>query len=228
MPNAVQLEKDGFWVTLWFNKPEKRNAFTADLLVELKQALVELRDDKSVRGITIRGRGGFFCAGGDLKMFKDTLAGGGERQAVIDTSCQIAEILDLVNTMPKLVVVLIEGAAMAGGFGLACCADVVICQNSAKFAMTETTLGLSPAQIAPFAIQKLGYSTARMLMLTAARFNGQESLAYGFANYTANTCEELEEIEQKLRDQLRNCGPEAIAATKDLLLKLPALDRNEA
>ncbi len=84
-------------------------------------------------------------------------------------------MFDTVNTMPQVVIAIIEGAAMAGGFGLACCADVVICAPHAKFAMTETPIGPPPAQISPFVIQKLGFATARRLMLTAARFDAREA-----------------------------------------------------
>ena len=225
---VIELEREDHWATIWFNQSEKRNAFTSELMKQLKETLLELHSDTSVRGVTIRGRGGVFCAGGDLKMFKDTLNGTGDRDAIIATSKQIAELLDLVNTMPKLVVVLIEGAAMAGGFGLACCADVVICQSDARFAMTETALGLSPAQIAPFAIQKLGYSTARTLMLTAARFTGVESKDFGFATYVGESIQDLESYEQKIRINIKKCAPSAIAATKELLIQLPNLSREDS
>ena len=67
---------------------------------------------------------------------------------------RLLKFLILLTRPPQTVIVLIEGAAMAGGFGLACCADAVICEANARFAMTETMIGLSPAQIAPFVIQK--------------------------------------------------------------------------
>ena len=106
--------------------------------------LEAVRDDRSVRGITLRGRGGVFCAGADLKAFRSghRAARAASREAVVEHSKRGAGMFDAVNTMPQVVIAMIEGAAMAGGFGLACCADVVICEAGAKFAMTETAIGL--------------------------------------------------------------------------------------
>ena len=138
-----------------------------------------------------------------------------------------AEIFDLVNTAPQVVIVLIEGAAMAGGFGLSCCADVVICESSARFAMTETAIGISPAQISPFVIQKLGYATGRRLMLTAARFDGTEAHQLGFADFIADDVAGLEKIEMQLRKQVLGSAPGAIAATKELLGQIAGKPRKE-
>jgi isohexenylglutaconyl-CoA hydratase len=127
--------------------------------------------------------------------------------------------------MPQVVIAVVEGAAMAGVFGLACCCDVVICDASAKFAMTETAIGLSPAQISPFVIQKLGYATARRLMLTAARFDSSEAHELGFADFFADGAEALETIELQIRRQVLKCAPGAIADTKALIRAMPRLDR---
>ncbi|MEM9668288.1 MAG: enoyl-CoA hydratase-related protein [Pseudomonadota bacterium] len=225
---ALDLEFDRGWLTIWFNQPEKKNAFTAELVNDLKRVLTSVRDNRSVRGITMRGRGGVFCAGGDLKAFKSQhQSGKTDREDVVAMSKNGAEMFDLVNTMPQVVIVLIEGAAMAGGFGISCCADVVISAADARFAMTETAIGLSPAQISPFVIQKLGYATARRLMLTAARFDGTEAKALGFADIVANTEDALTESEQAIRRQVLACAPGAIADTKALILRLRDLDRNE-
>lgn len=225
--SALDLDLEQGWLTIWFDQPEKRNAFTAALVADLHAVLDAVRDDRSVRGITLRGRGGVFCAGGDLKAFKANFQTGGSRDDVVAMSKAGAAIFDAVNTMPQVVIVLIEGAAMAGGFGLACCADVVLCESGARFAMTETMIGLSPAQIAPFVIQKLGYATARRLMLTAARFDGTEAKQLGFADFVADSVAELEAIEGQLRKQVRACAPGAIAATKALIGEIMGLPRDQ-
>jgi isohexenylglutaconyl-CoA hydratase len=224
---ALDLELDQGWLTIWFNQPEKRNAFTEELTSDLRNTLEAVRDDRAVRGITLRGRGGVFCAGGDLKAFKSTFQGSGNREDIVAMSRNGGVLFDLVNTMPQVVIVLIEGAAMAGGFGLACCADVVLCEQDARFAMTEAALGLSPAQIAPFVIQKLGYATGRRLMLTAARFRGSEAQALGFADFVAEDVAGLEVAENQLRKQVLACAPGAIAGTKQLLAEIVGLDRSD-
>ena len=222
---AIELDLQNGWLTLWFNQPESRNALSSELVADMIKTLEAVRDDRSVRGITLRGRGGMFCAGGDLKSFKSGQSGGQTFEQVVENSKVGAYMFDLVNTMPQVVVVLIEGAAMAGGFGLACCADVVICDANARFAMTETAIGLAPAQISPFVLQKLGYATGRRLMLTAARFDGRQSQALGFADFIGDTVDELNAYELQIRKQVLACAPGAVAETKDLILTIPTLDR---
>ena len=223
---AIEAELQSDWLTLWFNQPENRNALSAQLVEDLVKTLESVRGDPSVRGITLRGRGGVFCAGGDLKAFRDGQSGSQTKEDVIQTSIEGAAMFDLVNTMPQVVVVIVESAAMAGGFGMACCADVVICEAAARFAMTETMIGLSPAQISPFVIQKLGFATARRLMLTAARFDGTEAHALGFADFVGETSEDLEKYELQIRKQVLRCAPGAIADTKSLLLAQGQMPRD--
>lgn len=229
LPNvsAVEPQLTNGWLTIWFNQPESRNALTRELTADLIATLQAVRDDRSVRGITLRGRGGVFCAGGDLKAFNAGQKGGQNRDDIIALSKNGARMFDLVNTMPQVVIAIVEGAAMAGGFGLACCADVVICEAGARFAMTETMIGLSPAQISPFVLQKLGYATARRLMLTAARFDGREAAELGFADFVGDTVEALEVHERQIRKQVLKCAPGAVADMKSLILALPGLSRAE-
>lgn len=224
---TLELDFKHGWLTIWLNQPENRNALSDALVAELASVLNSIRDDRTVRGITLRGRGGVFCAGGDLKNFKDNLQSSSNRAATVEMSMRAAEIFDLVNTAPQVVIVLIEGAAMAGGFGLACCADVVICESTARFAMTETAIGLAPAQISPFVIQKIGYATGRRLMLTAARFDGIEAHRLGFADFTADNVEGLEAIEAQIRKQVLGAAPGAVAATKKLLSQIAGKERGE-
>lgn len=219
---------NGAWMTLWFNQPEKRNPLTDEAAAELKSVFKVLREDRSVRGVTLRGRGGVFCSGGDLKSFKDSFQKTANRSDVMAMSRGAAELFDGFNRLPQVTLSIVEGAAVAGGFGLVCCSDVVICESSAAFSMSETMIGLSPAQIAPFVIQRLGYATARRLMLTGARFTGAEAIDMGLADFTAQTPEDLTAQEAAIRTQVLRCAPGAIADTKALLIALPELARDVA
>jgi len=225
---TLEFELQQGWLTIWFNQLENRNALSDAMVADLKTVLRSVRDDRSVRGITLRGRGGMFCSGGDLKSFQKSFQNSASRDDIVSMSKSAAELFDLTNTMPQVVVALIEGAAMAGGFGLACCADVVICDRAAKFAFTETKIGLSPAQIAPFVIQRLGMARARRLMLTAARFDGAAAEEIGFADFVTETPEDLEQAELAIRKQVLSCAPGAVADTKSLILRLPELNREQA
>lgn len=215
----VKKQQNG-WLTIWFNQPEKRNPLTDQMRKELMEVLDAAAIHPDIRGITLRGKGGVFCAGGDLKSFKALACGELPRSEVMATSASIGELLATVNCMPQVVVAVIEGAALAGGFGLACSADFVICERSARFAMTETAIGLSPAQIAPYVINKLGYATARRLMLTAEKFDGEKAYQLGFADELADGMVALAEMEARVKQRILACAPGAIADTKRLLRDL--------
>lgn len=224
--STLLLEQSDGWLTIWLNRPEARNALSQELTGELRAVLAAVRDDRSVRGITIRGKGGVFCAGGDLKGFKSNYQGGEQSiEDVAASSRDGGEMFDQINEMPQVVVMLVEGAAMAGGLGMVCTADVVAVTAEAKFAMTETTLGIPPAQIAPFVVQRLGLRTARRLMLTASRFDGAEAGRLGLADHVVDDAAGLEAVEAQVKKQVLRCAPGANAVTKEIVLATRHLDR---
>ena len=150
MYKTILLEKENAWLNIWLNRPDSRNALSAEMVSELKSILIDTRSDEVIRGITIQGKGNMFCAGGDLKGFKAVFQNPNTSRAEIENaSAEIGVLLDLLNTMPQVVVTLVEGAAVAGGMGLMSCGDVVVTTKDAFFSLTETTLGIPPAQIAP-------------------------------------------------------------------------------
>ena len=222
---ALDLERDGGWLTVWFNEPAIRNPLTAARAADLTRLCEALAGDRSVRGVTFRGRGGMFSAGGDLKAFKTVFQGGAKREDVLTLSRDGARVFDLVNALPRVTVMAVEGAAMAGGMGLACCGDVVIAERDAKFAFTQTMIGLSPAQISPFVLQRLGARLGRRLMLTGASVAGEEALSVGMADILTDGPGEMDAAIAKVRGAVRRCAPEAVAGTKALILAMPGLDR---
>ena len=112
---------------------------------------------------------------------------------------------------------------MAGGLGVACCCDVTIGTADARFAFSETRIGISPAQIARYVMQKCGDSTGRRLMLSAARFTGTEAAALGVLDIVVPDANTLAVAEAKIRADVLACAPGAVAATKRLLKALPSL-----
>ncbi len=214
------------WLTIWFNSPENRNALSARLTDELMQILQLIENDRTVRGITLRGKGGVFCAGGDLKEFHG-LAGGASRDDIIAMNERGGELFAKINAMPQAVLVLVEGAAIAGGLGMICCADMVAITRDAKFSLTETQLGIVPAQIAHYIVKRLGLNQARRLMLSGARFNGDDAFKMGLADFVAKDSAELEAIEAHFKKDVLRCAPNANAITKDILLNAGELTPSE-
>jgi len=214
----IQTELRDGWLTIWLDSPKNKNAIDDAMCADLLAVMDTVRDDRGVRGITLRGKNGVFCSGGDLKSFNRMQAPGVSHAEVAKMNRGIGDILISLNEMPQVVICLVEGAAIAGGLGLMCCGDVILGTEDAKFSLTETMLGIPPAQIAPFVVGRVGLPVARRIMLTGARFTGVEALGYGLLDEIAVDVDSLEEIEAKVKRGVLRCGPGAIAATKHLIL----------
>lgn len=222
----IELQPEPGWLTIWLNRPQSRNALSDGMITELRTALVAIGSEPDLRGLTIRGRGGVFCAGGDLKGFQALFQDGqADPQQVAAASRRAGDLFEQVNRLPQVVVMLVEGAAVAGGLGLLCAADFVVATRSAQFALTETTLGIPPAQIAPFVAQRIGLPAARRIMLTAMRFDGVAAEELGLVDEVADDADGLVSAERRIREQVARCAPIANATTKEILLATTELDR---
>ena len=225
MFRTILLEKEKGWLNIWLNRPASRNALSAEMVSELKNVLIDTRADDSIRGITLRGKEKMFCAGGDLKGFKAVFQNPTtSRGEIEDASAEIGILLDLLNTMPQVVVTLIEGAAVAGGMGLMSCGDVVVTTADAFFSLTETTLGIPPAQITPFVMARIGLSNSRRLMLTASRFDGVEAHRIGLADIAVGNADEFINVLDNIKKGVFKSAPKANAKTKALLFKALSLN----
>lgn len=221
--NKLQLDLDGGWLTIWFDSEANRNALGDELIGELHAALDAVHDDRRVRGITLRGKHGIFCAGADLKSFMRAIDDGASHQDVCEMNKGAGLLFAKINAMPQVVLAYVEGAAIAGGLGLMCCADVITVTKTAKFSLTETMLGIAPAQIAPIVVARVGLPTTRRLMLTAARFTGEQAKEVGLADYVVEDADEFAVIEAEIKKGVMKCGPHANAVTKEILQVAPYL-----
>lgn len=225
---ALDLELADGWLSVWFNEPERKNPLTADRVAELLKLTAALQEARDIRGVIFRGRGGVFCAGGDIKAFQTAFAGGADaRDALMTVSAEAAEVFDAVDKLPQFTVMVIEGAAMAGGMGLACCGDYVVAQADTKFALTETKLGIVAAQIAPFVQRRLGVRMTRNLMLRAVTLLGRDAQEIGLADAVFTEEAELQATLTSLKDDIRKSGPNALAVTKKLLAEVAGLSRED-
>ncbi|MEM7764140.1 MAG: enoyl-CoA hydratase-related protein [Pseudomonadota bacterium] len=215
---------DRGWLTITLNQPANRNALSDAMVADVSSVLTAVADDRDVRGITFRGAGKVFCAGGDLKGFQREL-----NEASLATinavSRRAGGLFHQINEMPQVVVMLVHGAAIAGGLGMMCAGDIVAVTADTRFALTETQLGIVPAQIAPLVIQRAGQATARRLMLTGARFDAQQAQTFGLADFVVDDGDALNAIESQMQTDVRRCAPGAVAATKSLLRSLTGLQR---
>ena len=214
----LNLEAGVLNVTL--NRPDSRNAMSLAMVHELRAVLEGVRHDATVRALVLRGAAGHFCAGGDIKDMAGARARSQGKEggdAYRELNRAFGAMLEEFQTAPQVVVAVLEGAVLGGGFGLACISDIAIAAESCKFGLPETTLGILPAQIAPFVVKRVGLTQARRLALTAARFDGLEAFRLGLVHY----CESSDNLDARLAEvlgQIRACAPGANAQTKALLL----------
>src|SRR5256885_2431942 len=134
---------------------------------------------------------------------------------------------DLFEELPQTIVMVVEGAAYGGGLGLMCGGDVVLAAADAKFSISETTLGVPPAQIAPFVAQRIGVSRTRRLSLTAHRFDGREAERIGLVDQACDGTAALDAALAQVLAGIARCSPHANAVTKRLILASRTLAREE-
>lgn len=226
--NQIALALEGGVLTVTLNRPAARNAMNLAMVDEITAAFAIVRDDLSVRAVVLRGSGGNFCAGGDIKdMAAAKAAGTGNGiDPVFALNRAFGRMIGMVDAAPQVVVSCLEGAVLGGGFGLACVSDIAIADREASFGLPETGLGLPPAQIAPFVVARIGLTQARRLMLTGARFDGAEAARLGLVHFTTDGAGDMQALLAGQIRAIRRCAPLANRATKDLILRAGTTDRD--
>jgi isohexenylglutaconyl-CoA hydratase len=219
MPHETLIVvRDGPVMKIAMNRPEARNALSPSMVRELTQAFQEARDDAGVRVVVLTGAGGTFCAGGDLKCMEERNASGdGGATATAASNRRFGALLEMADALPKAVIALIEGAAMGGGVGLVAIADWAIAEKSAQIGTPEVTVGLVPAQIAPFLAARIGYTQARRMATYGLRLDAETALRVGLVHEIANGRDDLLAKGMAAVNQVLRCSPEAVAETKKLV-----------
>jgi len=218
------LEYDASVLSITLNRPEKRNALNGSMVDEIISVFSAISKENGIRAVVLRGSGKHFCAGGDISGMHDgTQSPEVQRQAHWALNRRFGELSLIVHQAPQVVVALLQGAVLGGGFGMACAADIAIADHQAKFAMPETSLGVVPAQIAPFVIARIGLSQARRLALLGERINGEEAWRLGLVHFLSQGEEEMEAKLQSVLGQIKACAPNANMATKNLLQSMDSV-----
>jgi isohexenylglutaconyl-CoA hydratase len=233
MSKLRSLRQGGF-LFLTLDDAATRNALSPEMVEELKAAFAAAAADATLRAVVLRGANGVFCAGGSMGSFQERLESGearGGADPIAAHNRSFGYFLSALARLPKVLVAAVEGAAMGGGFGLACAADIVLARKNAKFALSETTLGLVPAQIAPFVVARIGQARARRLALSGERIDAIEAARIGLVDFVADDAAAMEARLLAVLQGVARCAPGANAATKALLQECaevefgPVLDR---
>ena len=207
---TLLVEISEFTAHVTFNRPDVRNAMNFKMVEEITTVFEALRDNREVRCVVLSGADGTFCAGGDIKEMRENTVPNGDSRINLDV------MLRTVNQAAQVVIAKVEGAALGGGLGLVCVSDIAIASDNAQFGMPEVRLGITPSFISPFVLQRLGLTRTRELMLTGRRFGSVEALDYGLVHITCAP-EDMDDCVAVQLNEIRQCAPGAIAASKELL-----------
>lgn len=229
LPEArnLLLRREHGVLHLTFNRPDARNAMTPELLGDIVRVFAAIENDFGIRAVVLRGAGGHFCAGADLKGVLSNAGqppAPGEPDPVAAMNRSFGVMLRQVARAPQVVIAVCEGAVLGGGFGLTCVSDIAFAHVDAKFGMPETRRGLPPAQIAPFVVERIGLTQARRLCLTGAQFRGGEAQRLGLVHEVFASEEALQSLLAATLQQVRECAPQANAMTKQILLNAGRAD----
>lgn len=213
MSELVHLEVDNLVGTITLDSPHNRNALSQQLLSELDSHLQAAATDERVRGVVITGTGNTFCAGADLS--------GATAPGV--RSVPFVEILEQLWHYPKTVVARLNGHVRAGGTGLVAAADIVVAPTSATFAFSEVRIGVAPAIIAVLCQRRMPPRAASRYMLTGEVFDATTAVDAGLVTIAVEP-DELDGVTAQILDAIRLSEPNAVAATRRLLVDLPAME----
>lgn len=209
----VELTHTHHVVTAEFNRPEKHNALSPALIEALHTALDALEQDHDMRVLILGGLGKSFCAGMDLRgVLHDVDAMGTMLSSLGRATYRIRQL-------PVPVIARVQGAAIGGGCGFAAVADMAITHPEAKLGYPEVSLGICPAVVAPWLIQKIGAGPARAMLLQGGTSSGKVAHEMGLVDHLVQR-EELNDAAMELAQKLARGGRVAVAATKAWLNEL--------
>jgi methylglutaconyl-CoA hydratase len=209
---GLKIERDGHVLRVTLARPERRNAFDAALIAELTEAFEDIGD---ARVVVLAGEGRSFCAGADVEW---------QRSAIdlsfaenVEDALRLYRMCETIDRCPAPVVIRVHGYALGGGSGLVACGDVAIAAPDAVFGFSEVKLGIIPAVISPFVLQKIG-AHARRYFLTGERFDADAALRIGLVEEVAA---DLDAAVDRVVTELSTAGPEAVREAKRLVRERP-------
>src|SRR5579864_5316631 len=223
---TIQLDYESRVATITLNRPEKRNALSLMMLDEIVAALDEIAGSESLV-VIVTGAGKAFCAGMDLDELRSLTGKSHEKN--IEDSRRMARFFRRLYDFPRPTIAAVNGAAIAGGTGIATMCDFTIAVPEAKFGYSEVRIGFVPAMVSSILVWQVGHKIARDLLLTGRLFDAEEAHRCGLVNEIIPT-EKLMERARELASLLMENSPSSVRQTKKLINGFisEALDRQIA
>jgi methylglutaconyl-CoA hydratase len=222
MSDFIKLTAADDVATVTLDRPDVHNAFNEVVIGQITEAFTALGRDGNVRVVVLAAAGRFFSAGADVKWMRSMVEYSVEEN--LADAMALANMLRAIRECPKPVIGRVHGAVYGGAVGLVAACDFALAVAEATFALTEVKLGILPAVISPFLQEKMGPGNLRRFALTAERFDAAEARRIGLIAEVVETAAELDERIAFYAGLLKKNGPEAIAACKEILRDIQAVD----
>jgi len=209
---------------LTLNRPEKRNALHPELVRQMKLKLKEAEEDESVKVLIITGEGKAFCAGADLDYLNEM-----KNYSSLENekdSRELAELFVTIYSFPKPIIAAVNGAAIAGGCGLASVCDIIVADElNAKFGYSEVKIGFIPAIVSTFLIRRVGEGMAKQLLLSGDLIDGKRAYEIGLVNYLSSN---VLELSLDIASKLKSNSQQSMELTKEMIRRVSGLTVEDA
>ncbi len=222
----VTQSNEGPVAKITIARPELHNAFNEVVIAELTEAFVRAGQDDSVRVVVLASEGKSFCAGADIHWMKRMVDYSFE-QNVADAN-EMANMLRAIRECPKPVIARVHGAAIGGGVGLVAACDIAVATESALFCLSEVKLGILPAVISPYVLEKIGRGHLQRYALTAERFVAAEAKRIGLVSDVSADESALDGWITRIVGIMSKNGPEALRHCKRVLTEMARFDWDAA
>lgn len=206
------------------NRPEIHNAFNNELIFEIIDCFESVDSDESINLIVFSGVGRSFCAGADLNWMKSMVDF--SKKENFEDSQKLFQMFETINNCSKPVIGKINGHALGGGMGLMAVCDYALTHDKAKFGFTETRLGLIPAVISSFCINKIGEANARAWFLSGEQFSANQALAMGIVQEVTSV-DRFEARSEELINSFLKAGPKASVKAKTLIREVLSAQKDD-
>ncbi|AVP96212.1 enoyl-CoA hydratase [Ahniella affigens] len=217
----LTVERRAAIAVVTLNRPDLHNAFDEHLIAALTDAIANLGQDSDVRALVLTGAGPSFSAGADMNWMRRMAAA--SEAANRDDAEGLAALMRTLAFCPKPTIARVNGSAFGGGVGLISCCDVAISVDAAKFALTETKLGLVPAVISPYVIDAIGFRQCRRYFQTAEIFDAERARQIGLVHDVV-AAEALDAAVDRVISALLKAGPIAVGEAKALAFRVAGRD----
>ncbi len=217
---ALRIDREGPVLRVTLARPERRNAFDAELIRELTEAFADVGD---ARAVVLAGDGPAFCAGADVEWQRASIDLSYDEN--VEDAMRLYRMLDAIDGCPAPVVAGIQGYCLGGGCGLAACCDVAIAAEDAIFGFSEVKLGIVAAVISPFTLARIGRGSARRYFLTGERFGPDVALRIGLISEVAS---DVGAAVEAVVGELLSSSPAAVREAKRLVRPDPGDGRDLA